>query len=46
MPHKRRIELLQSFLEEDPTDAFTLYALALEHAGLGHFREAIFILKN
>ncbi len=40
MPHKRRIELLQSFLEEDPTDAFTLYALALEHAGLGHFRES------
>lgn len=40
MPHKSRIELLQSFLEEDPSDPFTLYALAIEHAALDHFRES------
>lgn len=35
-----RIKLLQAYLNEEPTDAFTLYALALEHSKLNHFRES------
>lgn len=35
-----RIELLQQYLKEDPDDAFSLYALALEYCNLNDFKKA------
>lgn len=34
-----RIAQLKEFLENDPADSFTRYALALEYAGLGEIQE-------
>lgn len=36
-----RIDLLKQFLEEDPTDSFSRYALAMEYAKLGRSDEAV-----
>ncbi|MCI0706745.1 MAG: tetratricopeptide repeat protein [Ignavibacteriae bacterium] len=36
-----RIAKLQEFLAKDPTDSFTLYALALEYAGRGNTTQAV-----
>jgi len=36
-----RLEALQKFLEEDPGDVFTHYALALEYASLKNYPDAI-----
>ncbi len=36
-----RLEALKKFLEQDPVDAFTRYAIALEYASLNNFPEAI-----
>jgi cytochrome c-type biogenesis protein CcmH/NrfG len=41
-----RIELLKSFLEEDPDDNFSLYALALEYVNIHNIGEAIRLLEN
>lgn len=41
MPGTGRIEKLRVFLEDDPDDEFTLYALAQEHAKIEEFDEAI-----
>jgi tetratricopeptide (TPR) repeat protein len=38
---KSRLEQLRKFLEEDPADTFTHYAIALEYAAQGQFEEAI-----
>jgi len=39
-----RIAQLKDFLENDPNDSFTRYALALEYAGLGETPLAISLL--
>jgi len=39
-----RISLLESYLKEDPNDAFSKYALALEHAKLHNIELAIRLL--
>jgi len=39
-----RIAQLKEFLENDPGDSFTRYALALEYAGLGEIQIAISML--
>ncbi|HEX9614796.1 MAG TPA: tetratricopeptide repeat protein [Bacteroidota bacterium] len=39
-----RIAQLKEFLENDPDDPFTRYALALEYAGLGEIQIAISML--
>jgi len=36
-----RIEKLKEFLEKDPNDSFTRYALALEYAGKGEAQMAL-----
>lgn len=36
-----RLEALKAFLESDPDDAFTRYALALEHAARNDLDEAV-----
>ena len=36
-----RIEALKQFLEEDPGDSFSRYALAMEYSKLGRAEEAI-----
>jgi tetratricopeptide (TPR) repeat protein len=36
-----RLEALKKFLEQDPADAFTRYAIALEYASLNNYPEAI-----
>lgn len=36
-----RIDLLKQFLEEDPKDSFSRYALAMEYAKLGKRDEAV-----
>ncbi|MBI4548135.1 MAG: tetratricopeptide repeat protein [Ignavibacteriae bacterium] len=36
-----RLEALQKFLQDDPADVFTHYALALEFASLNNYQEAI-----
>lgn len=36
-----RIEALKGFLEEDPKDSFSRYALAMEYAKLGNLDNAI-----
>jgi tetratricopeptide (TPR) repeat protein len=41
-----RIELLKHFLEEDPGDHFSLYALALEYAKINRVGEAIVLLEQ
>ena len=41
MPGAGRIEKLKVFLEDDPDDEFTLYALAQEHAKIEKFDEAV-----
>jgi tetratricopeptide (TPR) repeat protein len=35
-----RIELLEQYLEDDPDDEFTMYALALEYVKLGEYMAA------
>jgi Tfp pilus assembly protein PilF len=35
-----RIELLKGFLQENPNDSFSRYALALEYVKLGQFEDA------
>ena len=37
---KSRLAQLQKFLEEEPADAFTHYAIALEYVSMGKFSEA------
>ncbi|MDW8438547.1 MAG: tetratricopeptide repeat protein [Chloroherpetonaceae bacterium] len=39
-PELKRIELLKGFLEKDPNDAFSRYALALEYVKLNRLDEA------
>lgn len=39
-----RIARLKEFLENDPSDSFTRYALALEYAALGELQTAIDLL--
>ncbi|HMT30890.1 MAG TPA: tetratricopeptide repeat protein [Bacteroidia bacterium] len=41
-----RIELLKSYIEEDPDDIFSVYALALEYSAIESFGEAIPLLEN
>jgi len=41
-----RIELLKSFLEEDPNDNFSLYALSLEYVKLNNVNDAIATLEQ
>ena len=41
-----RLEALMKFLEEDPTDSFTRYAIALEHASMNNFSEAVVKLRE
>ncbi len=36
-----RLEALRRFLDQDPTDTFTRYAIALEYASMGDSAEAI-----
>lgn len=36
-----RIEILQGFLQENPNDSFSRYALALEYAKLGNHENAV-----
>ena len=50
MNQQTRIEMLQSYLAEDPSDSFSRYALALEHIKLSNMEEALnhmaFIFQN
>ncbi|MBI4417293.1 MAG: tetratricopeptide repeat protein [Ignavibacteriales bacterium] len=39
-----RIAQLKDFLESDPNDSFTRYALALEYSGMGEIQIAISLL--
>ncbi len=41
-----RIAKLKEFLAKDPTDSFTRYALALEHAGRGETELAVSMLQD
>jgi tetratricopeptide (TPR) repeat protein len=41
-----RLESLLKFLEQDPGDAFTKYAIALEHISRKNYAEAIFQLES
>jgi tetratricopeptide (TPR) repeat protein len=41
-----RIKMLQEYIQDDPADTFSRYALALEHAKLGEDQEAINYLKQ
>ncbi len=41
-----RIQQLQRFLDEDPTDSFTRYALGLEYASRGDFTQAAAIFEQ
>ncbi len=38
---KNRLEVLQQFVEQHPTDAFSRYGLAMEYASRGHTDEAL-----
>lgn len=40
-----RLAKLRGFLETDPDDSFTTYALALEHASLGERDKAVELLE-
>ena len=39
--NKSRIDRLKIFLEEDPTESFTRYALAMEYAKVARYTEAL-----
>ncbi len=41
MVEKSRLELLEEFLEENPNDSFTRYAIGLERLNLGQYQQAI-----
>jgi tetratricopeptide (TPR) repeat protein len=41
-----RLEALKRFLEQDPNDSFTRYAVALEYVALNQFEDAISILEK
>jgi tetratricopeptide (TPR) repeat protein len=41
-----RLDVLMKFLEEDPTDSFTRYAIALEYASMHHLSEAIMKMEE
>jgi len=43
---KARIEALTAFLDEDPEDHFSRYALALEHKSAGRPEEAVAALED
>ena len=45
-PFMERIEQLKLFLDEDPDDNFSLYALALEYVNIHHVSEAIELLEK
>lgn len=40
-PDTSRIDRLKTFLEEDPTESFTRYALAMEYAKVARYTEAL-----
>lgn len=40
-PEERRISLLKSFLEKDPSDSFSRYALALDYIKLNRLDDAV-----
>lgn len=42
----KRIEMLLEHLKKEPNDAFLNYALAVEHASLQNYSEAINIIEN
>jgi thioredoxin-like negative regulator of GroEL len=44
--HAARLEAMEGFLAEDPDDAFTRYALALEHASAGNTERALTLLRE
>ena len=41
-----RIDMLQEYIQDDPSDTFSRYALALEHAKIGETSKAIEYLKQ
>lgn len=41
-----RIELLKSYIDEDPEDVFSVYALALEYSAIESNREALTLMEN
>ena len=41
-----RLQALKKFLEEEPNDAFTMYAIALEYASVKNLPEAITRLEE
>jgi tetratricopeptide (TPR) repeat protein len=41
-----RVEILKGYLEEDPKDCFSMYALALEYSKQNRNHEAIGLLKQ
>jgi Tfp pilus assembly protein PilF len=41
-----RLEALQHFLEKEPNDSFTRYAIALEYASLKDFEKAVASLEE
>lgn len=43
---EKRIAKLKQFLEQDPDDSFSRYALALEIAGTGEVEEAVALLEE
>ena len=43
---EERIRKLKAFLEKDPKDSFSNYALALEYAGMGEQDKAISLLED
>jgi tetratricopeptide (TPR) repeat protein len=40
-PEERRITILKSFLQKDPNDAFSRYALALDYVKLNRLDDAV-----
>ncbi len=45
-PGSIRIEILKSYLKEDPEDSFSAYALSLEYAKMNNSVEAISLLEE
>lgn len=43
---EQRIAKLKQLLQNDPTDSFTRYALALEYAGMGETADAVSMLEE
>ncbi|MGB2869538.1 MAG: tetratricopeptide repeat protein [Bacteroidota bacterium] len=43
---EERIRKLKAFLEKDPNDSFSNYALALEYAGMSNQEKAIALLEK